>query len=107
MGGGWRIGRIRGVEIRVDPSLLLLASLITFDLWQLVFAPERFPELGRGVALGLAVLTSVLFIASILAHELAHAAMFKARGIEVRGITLYMFGGLTAAKSEARRPVDE
>ena len=107
MRGGWRIGRIGGVEVRIESSLLFLAGLITYDLWLFFSDDRQFPELRSPMALVLALLTALLFVGSILAHELAHAAAFRARGIEVRGITLYMFGGLTAAKSEARRPWDE
>ncbi len=104
---GWRIGRIGSVQIRLDTSVWILAFLITYDLWVLLSDRFRFPDLGGGGAFGLAALTSVLFVASILAHELAHAGMFIARGIPVNGITLYMFGGLTSAKTEAKKPVDE
>jgi Zn-dependent protease/predicted transcriptional regulator len=55
----------------------------------------------------LSLLTSVLFVLSILAHELAHAVMFRLRGIPVLGITLHMFGGVTQGGAEARRPWDE
>ena len=99
--------RIGGIPVRADASLALLAVLIVFELWQYRFTPQHFPGLTSGKGFGLAVATTVLFIGSILAHELAHAGMFRARGIDVQGITLYMFGGLTAPKTEARRPADE
>ncbi len=44
---------------------------------------------------------------SILVHELAHAVMFRLRGIRVLGVTLHMFGGVTEGASEAKRPWDE
>jgi Zn-dependent protease len=53
------------------------------------------------------VVTSVLFVLSILAHELAHAVMFRLRGITVLGVTLHMFGGVTEGGSEPKRPWDE
>lgn len=102
---GWRLGRIGGVEIRADPSLLLIAGLITFNLW--VTFSGRFPHLSTSASVALAALTAVLFFASILVHELAHAGMSTARQIPVLGITLWMFGGATHAKVEARGPGDE
>jgi Zn-dependent protease/predicted transcriptional regulator len=99
--------RVSGIPVRADGSLALLAVFITWELWQFRFTPDRFSELSSGKGFLLAVVTTALFLGSILAHELAHAGMFRARGIEVRGITLYMFGGLTAPKTEARRPSDE
>jgi Zn-dependent protease/CBS domain-containing protein len=81
--------------------------LISYNLWPLFSDRFRFPQLGGGAAFAFSVLTSVLFVLSILAHELAHAVMFRLRGIPVIGVTLHMFGGVTQGGSEARRPWDE
>jgi Zn-dependent protease len=104
---GWRIGRIGAVRIYADPSLGIIALLVTFNLWAFFSDQTRFPGLSAPVAGGLAVLTAGLFFGSILAHELAHAGMFLARGIQVTGIKLFMFGGVTNAKREAAGPGDE
>src|SRR5438034_10471094 len=71
---GWRIGRIGGVEIRVDPSLAIIAALIAFNLWATFSDRSQYPETSPAVAGGVALLTTLLFFGSILAHELAHAA---------------------------------
>ncbi len=118
MRGGWRIGRIGGVEVRAEPSLALLGILITYNLWIFfsntatlqLFAFRIHsvdPPLASAPALGLALATTALFLISILAHELGHAAAFRARRIPVRGITLFMFGGYTTGSREAERPADE
>jgi Zn-dependent protease/predicted transcriptional regulator len=104
---GWRIGRIGGVEIRVDPSLAIVAALIAFNLWASFSDRSQYPETSSLVAGGVALLTTLLFFGSILAHELAHAGMSKVRRIPVVGITLYMFGGATQASIESRGPADE
>jgi Zn-dependent protease/predicted transcriptional regulator len=107
LSGGWRIGRIGGVEIRVDPSWGIIAVLITFNFWLFYSDRSRFPDLGSGAAGALAVLTAAVFFGSVLGHELAHAGMSKARGIPVSGITLFLFGGATHAKVDAKGPADE
>ena len=96
------VGRLGGVVIRVDNSWVVIAVLVTWIFW------ARFDEhRGPAVALVMAVVGAALFFASILAHELAHALEARHRGMEVRSITLYLFGGATEIVSEARRPGDE
>ena len=96
------VGRIGGVDIRVDSSWLVIAFLVTWTFW-VQFQRDR----GGAVALVMAVVGAALFFASVLVHELAHALEARHRGIEVRSITLYLFGGATETASEARRPGDE
>lgn len=103
MGRGWRVGRIGGIELRVDPSLFILFVLIAFNIWDFLLGRYR---LGAPRALFLAVATALTFELSILAHELAHALMARIRGVRVYGITLYMLGGLTYTDSD-RSPGDE
>ncbi|HCP62548.1 MAG TPA: hypothetical protein DIU14_08795 [Actinobacteria bacterium] len=103
----FRIGRVGGVEIRADSSLAIIAILITIQLYGQLTKPGNFPGLSHPKAVLLSVASALLFFASILGHELAHAAMFRARHIPVSRITLFMFGGATQAKIEARVPADE
>jgi Zn-dependent protease len=106
-GRGWRVGRIGGIDIRVDGSWAIIAALLTFNLWAFFSEPGRFPEIGSGGAFVFAVLTAASLFGCLLGHELAHAGMCRARGIEVSGITLFIFGGATHAKIESRGPADE
>jgi Zn-dependent protease len=97
-----RIARVRGVDVRLDPSLLLLALLL---VWLLT---TRFgPAWGTPAALAMGTTASVLFFASILVHEVAHALEALHRDIEVEGITLLLFGGVTEMHTESRHPRDE
>lgn len=104
MNGGWRIARIWGVDVRVDASWALIAIVIVYSLSNLY---AQRPDITKGPAFVLAVVTALLFFLSILGHELGHAAVCKLRGIPVAGITLYMLGGATHAQLESRKPVDE
>ena len=105
LGRTWRLGRIAGVEIRIDSSWVLIALLITYSLY--VRFTEAFPDLEVALGITLGVGFGLLFFASVLAHEMAHALVARARRIPVRGITLFMFGGATHAKVESRGPWDE
>src|SRR6187399_1654204 len=66
---GFRIGRIAGVEVRLDWSLLIVFWLIVMSLGGGMF-PARHPDWSPLLIWGMAGLAAVLFLASILAHEL-------------------------------------
>jgi len=94
-----KLGRIFGVEIGLHYSWFIIAALITFSLanqFQL-----NNPRWTSTLRWGLAVVTAVLFFISIVAHELSHALVAKARGLPVRSITLFALGGVAQIEKEA------
>jgi Zn-dependent protease/CBS domain-containing protein len=104
-GTSWRVGRIAGIEIRVDSSWVVIALLITYSMYQQT--SDLYPELSGGGAVALGIAATVLFFGSVLVHELAHALVSEARGIRVQDITLFLFGGATRARVDTRGPGDE
>ena len=94
-----KLGRILGVEIGLQYSWIIIAFLITLSLAG-HFQTEN-PEWGSGVVWVSAILTAALFFAAIVAHELSHAAVAKARGLPVRSITLFALGGVANIEKEA------
>jgi Zn-dependent protease/CBS domain-containing protein len=104
-GTSWRVGRIAGIEVRVDSSWVVVALLITYSMY--LRASTLYPELSGGGAVVLGIGATVLFFGSVLVHELAHALVAQARGIRVQDITLFLFGGATRAKVDSRGPGDE
>ncbi len=97
-----RLTTLLGIEVRLDPTLLVVAVLIGWTL-HLRFSPTH----GAGVAAGMAAVGTVLFFGSILVHELAHGVEARHRGIRVHGITLFLFGGVTEMEAHGHRPRDE
>lgn len=97
----FRLATIRGIDVRMAPSWLLIAALI-------VWAYQRsFGDRGAVVAVAMSAAIAVLFTISVLLHELAHALEARHRGIEVGGITLFLLGGATALHDPDRRAADE
>jgi Zn-dependent protease len=97
MESSFRIGRIAGVEIGVNWSWLVVFTLIAWSLAVGVF-PAQNPGLSRGAYITMAVVAALLFFASLLAHELGHATTALREGMEIDGITLWLFGGVARFK---------
>ncbi|HEY7280305.1 MAG TPA: site-2 protease family protein [Actinomycetota bacterium] len=100
-GRSFKIGSIGGIPISVDASWFLLAAFIVYSQVSLYG-----PVLGTGTAVSIGLLTALLFLGSILGHELAHAGVARLRKLPVTGIRLFMFGGATGIQME-EKPSDE
>ncbi|MCP4222129.1 MAG: hypothetical protein GY773_02145, partial [Actinomycetia bacterium] len=103
--GSWRLMRIARVDIYLHWSWLGIIGLLILGFQaQLATA---YPDLAPGRLWAYATAGSIVFLTSVLLHELAHALMAQARGIEVEGITLYLFGGATEADASSGKARDE
>ncbi|HEX6319138.1 MAG TPA: site-2 protease family protein [Burkholderiales bacterium] len=99
MRSGFRLGRIAGIEVYADWSLLIIFLLIAFGLATGVF-PAWHPDWPAALAWGTALGAAALFLASVLVHELSHALIGRLGGIQVRRITLFMLGGMAHMERE-------
>jgi Zn-dependent protease/CBS domain-containing protein len=104
-GSGFRIGRIFGIDIRIDWSWFFIFLLVTWNL-SLVFG-SMHPDWNIGLRWGLSLAASLLFFLSVLAHELAHSLMARAQGVPVRSITLFLFGGVSNIQRHPPSPQAE
>lgn len=104
--GGMRIAKIFGIEIWLDYSWLIIffLILITFTAGLL---PAQYPGLSRPTAVVTGVITTLLFFASVIAHELSHSVYAKSQGLEIRRITLFVFGGASELTDEPKSPGQE
>jgi Zn-dependent protease/CBS domain-containing protein len=96
--GNIRLGRFGGVEVRINWSWLVIFALIVWSLADGVF-PSQNPGLSRGVHLAMAIAAALLFFASLLLHELGHSWEARREGMEIDGITLWLFGGVSQFKT--------
>jgi Zn-dependent protease len=100
------LGKIMGIPIGVNYSWFIIFFLITATLAQYVF-PELYPNWSTLACWIVGLSTSFLFFASLIFHELAHSFVALKKGIEVRSITLFIFGGAARIAREASSPGTE
>jgi Zn-dependent protease/CBS domain-containing protein len=106
MSGNLTIARIAGIPVRINWTWLIAFAVITFGL-AVGTLPANYENWATQVYWGVAVLASLLFFASVVAHEFSHALMARAKGLEVNSITLFVLGGVTEIEEEARSPMRE
>src|SRR6266702_8579500 len=94
-----KLFRIFGIQIGLHYSWLLIAVLIVLSLAGQFAATN--PQWSPNIIWGVSILTALLFFATIIIHELSHAAIAKARGLPVRSITLFALGGVAQIEKEA------
>ncbi len=99
---GFGIGSVFGIAIRVDWSWLVIFALVTWNLGSAFGAMHA--QWGRLVIWGLSFAAAFLLFASVLAHELAHSLFARSRGIPVKSITLFLFGGVSSIEKEPDSP---
>ncbi|MFF7356415.1 site-2 protease family protein [Streptomyces filipinensis] len=100
------LGRIAGVRVGLHWSVLVIIVLVTVALARGEF-PASHPGHSTVQYWALALLAAIVFLASLLAHELAHALVARRNGVQVDGITLWMLGGAARLHSEAATPAAE
>jgi len=94
-----KVGRVAGVPIAIHVSWLIIAVLLTLSLAAHFRATNG--QWGAEAIWACAVLAALLFFASIVVHELSHAAVARSRGVPVKGITLFALGGIAQIEREA------
>jgi Zn-dependent protease len=103
LGGAVRLFTIGGIDVAVHVSWLAIFALVTWSLATAYF-PAVIPDASPTEYWILGVVASVLLFASVLVHELAHSFVAKSRGMDVRSITLFIFGGVSNLAGEAKKP---
>ncbi len=98
-----RLGRIAGVSVGINWSVLAIFVLIAVSLAG-GRLPEVYPDQSPTAYLVAGFLAAVVFFASLLAHELSHAVVARRNGIEVEGIVLWLFGGVAKMKGDPDAP---
>jgi Zn-dependent protease/predicted transcriptional regulator len=93
VGSSFTLGRIAGIPFGVNWSWLVVFALIVWT-WATGVFPSTNPGHSDGVYVAMAIVAAILFFVSIVLHEYGHAIQAKREGMEIDGITLWLFGGV-------------
>jgi len=105
-GTRWRLFRLLGIPISVDASWLIILALLTLSLASAFpailhgYFPAATRELAPFEYWIMGLVTALAFFTCLLLHELGHAIVARARGMSIRGITLFLFGGVAELGDE-------
>ena len=102
MRGNISLGRVFGIPLRLHYTWFIIFALVTSSLVLYPLVEPPYPPIEQRIILG--ILTSLLFFASIITHELAHSILAIRNNIPVKEITLFVFGGVSQITKEATRP---
>lgn len=101
MNGSFKVGNLFGIPFYINSSWFLVLALVTFSYGS---------QLANSFAIGgivpwlLGLFAALLLFTSVLAHELGHSFVAIKQGIEVKSITLFLFGGLASLERESKTP---
>jgi Zn-dependent protease len=104
-GSGLRVGKILGIPIYLHSTWVLIFAAITYIIAYQFKQEHPLWTDTRHWTVG--VLTSLLFFASVLFHELAHSVVAQYYKIRVVSITLFLFGGLARIEREPSKAIQE
>src|SRR3989440_10279352 len=97
------LGRIAGIHVGLNWSLLVVAALIAWSIATGIL-PAAAPGQTATAYWTAGLVSAFVYLASLLAHELAHSIVATRRGVKVEGITLWLFGGVSRFSTESSSP---
>src|SRR3989475_2764274 len=103
MPGSFRIGKIAGIDIDINVSWIIILVLLTVSLATGWF-PQLYPGWSTATYWVVGLISALLLFVSVLLHELAHSVVARARGLPVKNITLFIFGGVSNIEKEPGSP---
>ncbi|HVT44920.1 MAG TPA: site-2 protease family protein [Thermoanaerobaculia bacterium] len=102
-GRGITLFKLFGFAVRIDLSWLIIAALITWSLAVGVF-PQMYPDLAVRTYWIMGIAGALALFLSIIIHEFSHALVARRYGLQMKGITLFIFGGVAEMTEEPPSP---
>lgn len=103
---GWTIGYFGNVAIKINFSVVFIAFLVTYSLASGIL-PLSVPGSSQPLYIITGLIGALVFIGSILWHEMAHVLTALRYGIPVTQVVLHLFGGVAQIARDPERPIQE
>jgi len=101
-----RLFRLLGFEVGIDPSWIIIAILIAWSLSTGLF-PFQYKNLSTRTYWLMGIIGTLGLFLSVIVHEFSHSLAARKFGLEMKGITLFVFGGVAEMKDEPPSPKAE
>jgi Zn-dependent protease/CBS domain-containing protein len=101
-----RIFQLMGFEVKIDLSWIIIALLVTWSL-SVGYFPHKYLNYSTQTYWLMGLAGAAGLFMSIIAHEMAHSVIARGYGIPIRGITLFLFGGVAEMEEEPKGAKDE
>lgn len=105
-GRRFRLFKVLGFTVHADASWLVILALVIWSLTAAVF-PAQAPGLTLTAYLAMGVVAALALFASVVVHELSHSLVARTQGMQMKGITLFLFGGVAEMGDEPATPKAE
>ncbi|MBI5875999.1 MAG: site-2 protease family protein [Deltaproteobacteria bacterium] len=106
MGRGVKLFRVLGIQISLDYTWFIVFGLVAWSLAQGYF-PITIPGLTTFTYILVGIISAALLFACVLIHELSHSYTSNKLGLDVKEITLFIFGGVAHLTKEPEDPITE
>ncbi len=103
MPGSFHLGKLAGIDIYINYSWIIIVVFLTWSLATGWFA-VLYPGWSTALYWFTSLIAAVLLFISVLLHELAHSLVARWRGLQVKNITLFIFGGVSNIEQEPKSP---
>ncbi len=101
-----KLFKIFGIEVGLNWSWFLIFIMVIFSLSTQVF-PGWYPQFSLLTNIILGFITAIFFFTSVLIHELSHSVVANLRGVTIKSINLFMFGGVAQMSKPPQTAVQE
>lgn len=98
--------KLFGFPVKIDLSWIVIAVLVVWSLAGALF-PRLYPGLSTGTYSLMGIAGALGLFLSIIIHEFAHSKIAQSRGLPMKGITLFIFGGVAEMSEEPPDPGTE